>query len=428
MLSMTGWRVPSIIGGVAGFLACTMSITCRLGGLYCEYSLVSPDFAQIQRKDRALLDERLAKPSGIDEFKYLSAEPVGGWFWQDRLGIYANFADDNRLLVDTIPIENDDYRILYAQDKQIAAVAVPSEVTWSPEANLYAYFPAISFLQRQYSLNCRSDYDTTIAIRNLSYEVEKREFLFDFIAGCAPVLLNSQYTLATAPGVRGARAGATAKLVLTDTFHIASAKTSWSEEEEDKLRNEYDQSQRAFSDCRDRILKRPQKREGQLFSCWQKLAEPDNRVPEAVVFQWRDGSSQQVASLKGSGEAIEDPDNNAVFLGVSSKSSGVLWQSDTQMAQLKVVTGGRPQGATYEFKGYCREMSLRPQHLADAGGSFQLEIETDCTEIAIDGVSFSTQFKPTETQDRTKALYVLVVDENRFAKELRLVTTGSVKR
>ena len=418
---MTGWitgKTIAFLAMLATVAATVLSLSCRVYGVACEASPTPPDYAKTQERDRREVDKKLSTTTGLDDFEELRAQSVSGWFSKTQLLIYAKFKGSEPLLVDTLNIKSENPKVIYSENRRIAAVTILSDESTRPETNLFAYFPEIKFFQRQFTLSCSADYLTTIDIRNLSYNADSKRFLFDFVSGCTPVFVNSQYKLEAPSGQGGRKTGATAELKLTDTFHITSATTSWDKERLERLRQRWSELERDFNACRDHIATT---REGEMFVCQRAMSRPDSEERELVALQWTSGGLIPVARLEKGDTSVKDPSGQAVFMTATSRNKGGIFGKDSTETLLRVVMANRPQPSSYQIVGFCQSMTIRPIQLEEDGRTLRLELQSDCGELIIDGRHFTTNFKATKDQEFMRGRFDLVADGNGFVTDLRAV-------
>jgi hypothetical protein len=124
--------------------------------------------------------------------------------------------------------------------------------------------------------------------------------------------------------------------------------------------------------------------------------------------------------LESAEPPIKDAENRAFFLVSASRAlAPIFLASDVQTVRLKVVTATRFSASAFEFKGYCKNMSIIPEKIVDANGSVQLKLETDCSDIYVDGAKYPTRLKPTDGKKYSTAPFVLELNANRLVADFR---------
>jgi hypothetical protein len=208
-------------------------------------------------------------------------------------------------------------------------------------------------------------------------------------------------------------------LTLTDTFYVAWPITALDEREAEARKPLREVATKQLAGCEGRISADADKKEGDLFTCQLDLLPPDGTSPGYVVLQWRDGKIRQLASLENATPPTKDDTNRAVFLVSASRVLGRFLEYDTQTVRLKVVSDNKTLNSEFEFKGYCKSMSIVPQKIADGRGSVELDIETDCSEISVDGAKYETRLQATDKDKRPKGRFVLELNGNKLVVDLR---------
>lgn len=379
------------------------SYMCRSSAKWCEGSLVSP---RTDNETRERVAKQIAGAENGTAFLGLQVRSAGFWPFNDRLDVVAKFDGGTETVIDTMP-PSVSYEAYATPDRAFVGIA---SISLHPQASrLTAYFPFAGLTKRVFDIEPGYG-EGVVAVRNLTYQSEKKRIIVDVTSPNASVKINASTKFAIASTLFGrpeSSYGATIAIELSDTLHV---RTAYALENEAR----YAQSEKAFEECRLKA-EASDHNEGDVVIC-PRIQDSDltTFAGSIAILHWHNGRLEEAAvdSCSRFPYWVSDPSRKAAYVTCDLTSI----TPDRSDVWLSVY---RPpfKDETYFFKAMsCDGLSLFDIQ-SNGGRGYKFQLSTNCPKISVNEKTFDVELPGDGS--KLSAMYVLEVDEHQIPQALR---------
>ena len=314
------------------------------------------------------------------------------------------------MAIDTFPYDDREAAI-YNSDREHIVVIIRSP-SGTKATSIVAYFPTANLAKRSFDLQCAYEYERKDAVRvaNFGYLHEQRRIILDVSSPCERLALSTGQSFDIGRELFRSRSsdkgpfGATIAITFSSSFHVAAAHAVHLEERRKG-------AVARLEECKERYVALPDKRKGDLWPCLSTQGDD-------LTLRWRRLEVYQFEEARGL--VLSDFDNcdlpywklekdrKAVFV-TCGETSRDLSKSELRLSEYRSTPLGARETIHY-LKGDCGHLAGYEFEAADDGKSLDFRLETNCSELEIDGRTFSAPLMPGTV--KTVAMYRLFRDKN----------------
>lgn len=380
---------------------------CRSSGVFCEGSITAP---QSTARNLEGVTERMTTDAGRKAFQGLFVSEGGFWPFTHRRDLVARFSGEPDVAIDTFPYSDGEAAIYNNDREHIVAIVRMSSGTHA--ASVVAYFPSANLAKRTFDLQCAYEYQRKDVVRvaNFGYSHEQRRIIVDVSSPCETLALSTGQSFDIGRGLfrshgsdRGPY-GASVAIMLSASFHVAAAHAVHLEERRKEAIGNVEQ-------CKHQYFALPDRRNGDLWPCLSSQADD-------LTMRWRQLEVYQFEEARGLVHSDSDncelaywhlsKDRKAIFVACGETSRD-LSKSDLRLSEYRSTHMGARE-ITHFIKGDCRHLAGYEFETADDGKSLDFRLDTNCSELEIDGRTFSVPLMPGTV--KTVAMYRLFRDQH----------------